>query len=86
MSRYLLDTNHVGVAVDATTDLALQITESQRRGNRVGTCLPVLCEIQAGRMQVSHPQEYQRDLGGLLKQSWNGSFNWDRFDDIVVGT
>ncbi|HLQ45068.1 MAG TPA: type II toxin-antitoxin system VapC family toxin [Planctomycetaceae bacterium] len=68
MSRYLLDTNHVGVAVDATTDLAVRITESQRRGNRVGTCLPVLCEIPAGRMQVSHPQEYQRDLDGLLKQ------------------
>lgn len=68
MSRYLLDTNHVGVAVNARTNLATKITVGLTQGHRFGTCLPVLCEVQAGRQQVAHPEEYQRNLQMLLRQ------------------
>ncbi|MBC7820255.1 MAG: type II toxin-antitoxin system VapC family toxin [Planctomycetaceae bacterium] len=68
MKWYLLDTNHIGVAVNARTDLALRIRNGLAQGLRFGTCLPVLCEIQAGRQQVSHPDEYQRNLQALLRR------------------
>ena len=68
MNRYLLDTNHVGVAVNARTDLALRIRDGLAQGVRFGTCWPVLCEIQAGRQQVARPDEYQRNLQALLRR------------------
>ena len=68
MTRYLLDTNHVGKAVNARSELAARITDSLTQGNRFGTCVPVLCEIQAGRQKVAHPVEYQRSLLLLLRR------------------
>ena len=68
MTRYLLDTNHLGLAVNARTELADRMTESLMLGHRLGTCLPVLCEIQAGRQRVGHPVEYQRNLTLLLRR------------------
>lgn len=68
MTRYLLDTNHLGLAVNARTELADRMTECLTLGHRLGTCLPVLCEIQAGRQRVTHPVEYQRNLTLLLRR------------------
>lgn len=68
MKRYLLDTNHVGIAVNARTELASRITERMTQGDRFGTCLPVLCEVQAGRQRVAHPDDYQRNLKLLLRR------------------
>lgn len=67
MKRYLLDTNHVGIAVNARAELATRITERMTQGDRFGTCLPVLCEVQAGRQRVAHPDAYQRNLKLLLR-------------------
>lgn len=68
MPSYLLDTNHLGLAVRKGSLVAKRIEASRKAGNRVGTCLPVLCELQAGSRQVSFPDKYQRDLTHLLKQ------------------
>jgi tRNA(fMet)-specific endonuclease VapC len=38
------------------------------RGVKVGTCVPVLCEIEAGVQQVSRPDVYRENLERLLRQ------------------
>jgi predicted nucleic acid-binding protein len=42
--------------------------ESRLKGNRFGTCIPVLCEIEAGIRQLARPQRYRRNLNHLLRQ------------------
>jgi tRNA(fMet)-specific endonuclease VapC len=68
MPAYLLDTNHVGMAVNRASTEGQRIFEARLRGMRLGTCLPVLCEIEAGLRQVRHKAKYRRDLNHLLLQ------------------
>src|SRR5438876_1288935 len=68
MPAYLLDTNHVGLAVDRTSVVGRRIFEARLAGIRLGTCLPVLCEIEAGIRQVQRKAKYRRDLNHLLLQ------------------
>jgi len=68
MPAYLLDTNHVGLAVDKTSVVGRRIFEARLAGIRLGTCLPVLCEIEAGIRQVQRKAKYRRDLNHLLLQ------------------
>jgi tRNA(fMet)-specific endonuclease VapC len=68
MPGYLLDTNHVGLAVDQASLVGRRVFEARLAGRRLGTCLPVLCEIEAGMRQVRHPVKYRRDLNHLLRQ------------------
>ena len=68
MPAYLLDTNHVGMAVDRASAVGQRLFEARLSGVRLGTCLPVLCEIEAGMRQVRHKAKYRRDLNHLLRQ------------------
>jgi tRNA(fMet)-specific endonuclease VapC len=68
MPAYLLDTNHVGLAVNQSSNVAQRIYESRLAGVRFGTCLPVLCELEAGIQQVRRKAKYRRDLNHLLRQ------------------
>ena len=68
MPVYILDTNHVGMAVDRTSRVGRRIFEARLAGVRLGTCLPVLCEIEAGIQQVRHKAKYRRDLKHLMLQ------------------
>lgn len=68
MAAYLLDTKHVGLAVDQASVVGQRIFEARLAGVRLGTCLPVLCEIEAGIRQVRHKVKYLRDLNHLLRQ------------------
>jgi predicted nucleic acid-binding protein len=52
MPAYLLDTNHLGLAVDRASVVGQRIFEARLAGKRLGTCLLVLCEIEAGLQQV----------------------------------
>jgi len=45
---YLLDTNHVSRAVTPGSPVQKRITDLRKRGIKVGTSVPVLCEIEAG--------------------------------------
>jgi tRNA(fMet)-specific endonuclease VapC len=65
---YLLDTNHVSRAVTPGSSVRQRITELRQRGIKIGTCVPVLCEIEAGIQQVSHPEAYRQNLTRLLRQ------------------
>jgi predicted nucleic acid-binding protein len=68
MAAYLLDTNHVGLAVDRASVVGQRIVEARLAGIRLGTCVPVLCEIEAGLRQVRRKMKYRRDLNHLLLQ------------------
>jgi tRNA(fMet)-specific endonuclease VapC len=68
MSAYLLDTNHLGMAVDPGTVVGQRVFEARLAGLRLGTCLPVLCEIEAGMRLVRHKLKYRRNLNHLLLQ------------------
>jgi tRNA(fMet)-specific endonuclease VapC len=68
MAAYLLDTNHVGLAVDRDSFVGQRIVQARLAGIRLGTCLPVLCEIEAGMRQVRGKAKYRRDLNHLLLQ------------------
>src|SRR5260370_36907007 len=68
MAAYLLDTNHVGLAVDRASLVGQRIVGARLAGLRLGTCLPVLCEIEAGLRQVRQKAKYRLDLNHLLVQ------------------
>ena len=68
MTAYLLDTNHVGLAVNRASIVGQRIFEARLAGIRIGTCLPVLCEIEAGLRQVRQRMKYRQDLNHLLLQ------------------
>ena len=55
MSRrtgYLLDTNPLGAAVAKDSAVRHRLIAGRRGGARFGTCVPVLCEQEAGAQQV----------------------------------
>jgi tRNA(fMet)-specific endonuclease VapC len=64
---YLLDTNQLGRAVTPGSPVRQRIAAARGRGARVGTCVPVLCEIEAGIQQVSQPDQYRVNLDRLLR-------------------
>jgi tRNA(fMet)-specific endonuclease VapC len=68
MSGRLLDTNHFGLAVRLGSPVFQRIKSEIRRGVRVGTCLPVLCEIEIGACNVSDPLLYRDGMRRVLKQ------------------
>jgi tRNA(fMet)-specific endonuclease VapC len=67
-SGYLLDTNHVGLAVRTASTIRDKIKELRSTGARIGTCTPVLCEIEAGIQQVNDPAQYRLNLNRLLNE------------------
>jgi tRNA(fMet)-specific endonuclease VapC len=67
-TSYLLDTNHLGLAVAADSLVRKMLVERRRAGSRIGTCVPVLCELEAGIQQVREPQRYRDQLARLLRQ------------------
>src|SRR5687768_4475561 len=68
MNGFLPDTNHVSKAVWRNSPLLERIQEEKRKGIRIGTCIPVLCEIETGRLQVARPDVYTAGLSKLLRQ------------------
>jgi predicted nucleic acid-binding protein len=65
---YLLDTNQVSVAVTPGSSVNRRVRDCRRRGVAVGTCVPVLCDIEVGVRQVADPAQYRLDLDRLLRQ------------------
>jgi tRNA(fMet)-specific endonuclease VapC len=62
VTRYLLDTNHLSAYLDGQTNLEARIEDALRRGDRVGVCLPVLCEYRAG---IRLGRRFKRNLSRL---------------------
>ena len=68
MARYLLDTNHLGAALDDISAIREQIYRSRLSGHRFGTWLPVLCELEAGLYHTRRRAHNRRVLSTLLRQ------------------
>jgi len=67
-SGYVLDTNHLSKAVRTGSVVQRRIAELRAGGVKIGVCVPVLCEIEAGIRQLNRPDDYRRDLERLLRQ------------------
>ena len=67
MRAYLLDTNQLGLAVRRRTAVHTRINREVSRGVRVGTCIPVLCEIESGAIYVNRADEYHAGLQNVLR-------------------
>jgi tRNA(fMet)-specific endonuclease VapC len=68
MSTYLLDTNHLGAALNDHSQFFDRVFRERRRGHRFGTCFPVLCELEAGVRQTPDPDANHRALSRILRQ------------------
>lgn len=62
MKRYLLDTNHLSAYLDRRPAVEQRIDPALRAGDRIGICLPVLCEYRAG-IRIS--RRYRQNLARL---------------------
>jgi tRNA(fMet)-specific endonuclease VapC len=66
MNRYLLDTNHLVDAIRKVSRVRDRIRRLAQKGDRFGTCGPVLCELEAGIQQTGQPAASRRRLNTLL--------------------
>lgn len=66
MAGYLLDTNHLGLAVRPNSLVRKRIRRVKVDGSRFGTCIPALCELEIGIRQVRDPDLYRKTLARLL--------------------
>ena len=64
---YLLDTNHVGAAINPVSHLRDRMVQEHRAGGRFRTCIPVLCELDIGIQDSGNAETYRRQLKILLK-------------------
>jgi predicted nucleic acid-binding protein len=62
VKKYLLDTNHLSAYLDRQAALEKRIDTALRAGDRVGICLPVLCEYRSG---IRVGKRYRRNLARL---------------------
>ena len=66
MAGILLDTNHLSEALRPVSRVRDRIGQLRRTGVRTGTCLPALCELEAGFPPGEHGEAYRRTLQRLL--------------------
>lgn len=68
MAGYLLDTNHLSAAIRRVSPIRERIQQVIRQGIRIGTCMPVICELEAAIQQTKRPDAARRTLDRLLQQ------------------
>jgi tRNA(fMet)-specific endonuclease VapC len=68
MPKYLLDCNHLSVAINRVSPLRDRIQRTRRTGSRFVACYPVLCELEVGILQTPSPDENYQRLTRLLNQ------------------
>jgi tRNA(fMet)-specific endonuclease VapC len=66
MPGYLADNNHLSAAISRVSQVRERLYRAHRGGTRIGTCTPVLCELEAGIQQTRDPDTYRRRLKQLL--------------------
>ena len=67
MAAWHLDTNHLGAAVKPVSPIREKIERAYRNGERIGTCLPVICEWQAGIQELKRKESYRQTVRILLR-------------------
>lgn len=68
MANYLLDCNHLSVAIRVISPLRERLRRERQVGNRFIACHPALCELEAGIEQTAAPEEYRDRLRQVLGQ------------------
>ena len=68
MPGYLLDTNHLSAAIRRVSPIRDRISQTIRQGIRVGTCVPVICELEAAIEQTKRPAACRGTLDRLLRE------------------
>jgi tRNA(fMet)-specific endonuclease VapC len=66
MAGFLLDTNHLSEALQPVSRVRDRIGQLRFTGIRVGTCVPVLCKLEAALPSGNRGQVYRRALNRLL--------------------
>jgi len=66
MAGFLLDTNHLSEALRPVSRIRDRIGQLRILGVRVGTCVPVLCELEAAFPSGDRGEAYRRALNRLL--------------------
>src|SRR5438552_12653055 len=68
MTLYLLDTNHLSAAINRDAGIRANLRDVRLRGDRVGTCVPALCELQAGLALSTRRERNQQLVRELLAE------------------
>jgi predicted nucleic acid-binding protein len=76
MRGYLLDTNHLSHAIRVVAPLRDRLRQAHRQGNRLITCWPVLCELEAGIVLTADPEQYRRTLDALMSDIRIWPMDW----------
>ncbi len=63
---YLRDTNHLSEAIRPVSRVRERIDQARRAGRRVGTCVPVLCELEVALKSSARATRNRRSLDHLL--------------------
>jgi tRNA(fMet)-specific endonuclease VapC len=66
MAGFLLDTNHLGNALRRRSSIRDRLTTAHRAGVRIGTCVPVLCEVDAGLAHVVDSERCYRVMRRVI--------------------
>jgi tRNA(fMet)-specific endonuclease VapC len=64
---YLVDTNHLSRALEPVSRLRDHLRQARRSGLVLGTCVPVLCELEVGIQQTDQIEDNRRALRALLR-------------------
>ncbi|MGI8982721.1 MAG: type II toxin-antitoxin system VapC family toxin [Pirellulaceae bacterium] len=67
MRHFLVDTNHLGAMLNDAFGTRRRVLQLVNQGYRFGTCVPVLCELEAGLLQTARYKKNRVRLGQLLK-------------------
>jgi tRNA(fMet)-specific endonuclease VapC len=80
MPGYLIDTNHLSAAIRRVSPVRDRIQQLNRSGVRLGTCIPVLCELEVGIPRAADQDNYRRRLQNVL----NSLRLWPIEEDLSV--
>jgi tRNA(fMet)-specific endonuclease VapC len=68
MPGFLLDTDHLGQTLNPISIVRERIYQKRREGVKIGTCVPVLCELEVGIRQMVRADQSRRELAKLMSQ------------------
>ena len=77
---FLIDNNHLREVINPVSQFRERVYQAIKRGNRFGTCYPVLCELEVGIRNT----KFQADNRRRLRQFLNYVRIWP-MDMLTVG-
>ena len=77
MRLYLLDTNALGHFINHRRGVAVKVREARLRGDRIGTCGPVIGELYYGLELSASRDENVKRANLALKKLKIWPFTWD---------